>query len=362
VRYTFLFIISFIYNTTLAQQLKRFIEPSPKQIIESEIINECSFTNKYSNAQRLSFYPFNKAKNVILISFKENQSIPVKNQVINVQHVLEQITLTQKQTDSLTSILYNVGFTPVKGARQLGFGEANCYEPRNGILFVNASGKAFEYIEICFSCERRKKSSQRFNDGQYCSTKYDLLRNFFRTTGIEYGTSERDSIKSYNEIFSIDTSLAVSALKNKIEKKIENGKNINTLSQEEQVLFFAINSEKIYDGLSDLSGLAQFYLANSGNFYQKTLAALQTISAYHTYNVLDASKTQWPEGKIPENLSIRRATLLKIITIADPQWTLLEKGLFDCHNVVGGQYCISKDDLDVLIYKFAVLHRSELID
>ncbi|WP_183572572.1 hypothetical protein HDF18_05025 [Mucilaginibacter sp. X5P1] len=363
-RYIFLFILCFIYTITLAQRVKGFIEPSPKQIIESKIIDECSFTNKYSTAQRLSFYPFNKAKNVILISFKEDQGIPVKKQVVDEKQVLEQITLTQESKDSLTSILYNVGFTPVKRATQLPSGEASCYEPRNGILFVNEASKAFEYIEICFACERKTKSSDRINDGQYCSTKYDLLRRFFLNNGIKYGTGERDPVKSYNDIFKLDTSFVMDAIKNKIERRLEGGKDINTLSKTEQILFFAINSYKIYSGFSGqgLSGLAEFYLDNSGSFYQKTLAALQTISAYRTYNVLNASKIQWPKGKIPEKLATRRTELIKMINVANPQWKLLEKGLFDYHDVVGAQYCIPKEDLDVLIYNFAALHRSELID
>jgi Domain of unknown function (DUF4375) len=364
VRYLFLAVFLFIYTTNLAQQNRKSVkykEPSSKEIIQNQIACECLFSNKYNKAQRLSFYPFNKAKSVKLISFKMGQNIPVKNRSIIKKQIIEQLTLDNEQIDSLTSLFYNVNFTPVKNIKPHSLGP-NCYEPRNGILFLNSKGKVIAYLEICFGCERTIKSSKIVRDGEYCSTKYNLLRSFFSTAGIKYGTSKYQPILTYKDIFKLDTTKAIGEIENKIEKKTKNGKDISALNDTEQILFFTINANQIYDGFEKLSGIGLFYLYNSGNFYQQTLTALKLINAYKTLNVLEQSKLQWPEGKIPENLIQRRELLIKIINNANPQWDKLEKELFNYKEEAGAEILIPKEDLTNLILKFALLHQDELKD
>lgn len=359
-RYLLLLILSVITTANWAQHHKQYIEPSPKEVLQTEIADECFFINKYTKTERLRLYPFNKAKRVELISFKEDGYIPVKNKVINKQRVLEKAVLDSQQTDSLTSLLYNVGFTPIAGIRPWGTGH-KCYEPRNGILFIDAAGKVFEYIEICFVCEGRRKSSERFNDGQYCYTKYDLLRNFFSSAGIKYGIEEHNPVLNYKEIFKLDTTDIVFNIEIKLKKKTKNGTDLNSLNEIERTLFLTTNADKIYNH-HHLTGLAQFYLGNSGNYYEQTLTELKKIGAYKTLKVLEMSKLQWPEGKIPGDIAVRRAVLLKMINIANLKWEKLEKGLFDYEDEIGGQVLTSKEDLRELIFNFATSHRDKLRD
>lgn len=297
----------------------------------------------------------------MLISFKEDQYIPVKNKIINKQQVLEKVVLADEQIDSLTSLLYNVGIKPIPGIEPVGT-NYKCYEPRNGILFLNSAGKAFEYIEICFACERTRKSSNLVNEGQYCSTKYDLLKNFFLKTGIKYGTGERYPILGYKDIFKLDTMEAVFAIKNKIAKKTADGMDLNGLSDTERILFFTINAQQIYNGSYSLSGISNFYLINSGNYCKQTLIALKDIGANRTLKTLEQADLQWPDGKIPDDISERRALLITIINNADPKWRKLEEELFDYVDEVGARILTAKENLTGLIFEFANSHRNELND
>ena len=371
-RCIFLLILTFIWCFTFAQHRVKSIfpkKPSTKAVLQNEIINECFFTHKYNDTQLLHLYPFNKAKSVLMISFKEFE-IPVKNSIIDERKVLEKTELNTEQTDSLASIFYNVGFTPVNGLKAFSLGEANCYYPRNGILFLNDAGKAFEYLEICFSCARTRKSSNSFNDGQYCSTKFSLLRNLFNEAGIKYGTKEEDSVLSYRQIFKLDamtirqetdTVDLVSALRTKLSKKTEDSKDLSSLNSAERTLLLTINAEQIYRD-SRLNGIADFYLYESGNYYDQTIEELKKIGANLTCGVIEKSSLQWPQGKIPRDIKTRRVILAKIINRICPKWKKLQEGLYDYQYDPGALTLIPKEDLYGLIFKFANEHRNELKD
>ncbi|HJW15781.1 MAG TPA: hypothetical protein VJ499_01595, partial [Flavisolibacter sp.] len=144
--------------------------------------------------ERLKIYPFSKASKVQLVSFKKPGSIvmgghiPLKKGIVNNTKLNEIITLNKIQVDSLKSLLYNVGY------RGVFFTEVDikCYNPRNAIVFVDESGKGFEYIELCFECMKNMLSSKKVNAGDFCEQKYELLENYFKEAGIRYGTLEKE--------------------------------------------------------------------------------------------------------------------------------------------------------------------------
>ncbi|MXV14801.1 hypothetical protein [Hufsiella ginkgonis] len=163
----------------------------------SELNYQCLHKENYTAAQRRSFYPYNKAAEIWIISFHDPAadlgiSIPVKKGKLNRAQVKEITRLTDTQVDALTDIYFNYGRTPVSGLRvSMGDAGASCYNPRNGILFMNAKGRVLEYIELCFECQRRKVSSRRIQEGETCEQKFGLLKTFFRGSGIKFGTQER---------------------------------------------------------------------------------------------------------------------------------------------------------------------------
>jgi len=199
-RYIFSLSLTFITTLCFAQHKKQLPLPPPRPFTKHELAlaektKQCFFSNRYTAAQRKHIFPFNKAVNVVLVSFKEDHLIPVKNKSITDSLVLERTTLSVKQTDSLTNILYNIGYTPVRAKyRYLFFDAYQCYEPRNGIVFIDAAGDAFAYIEICFQCHGTRTSSKAVKLGEFCSTKFELLKAFFLQTGITYGTEKISDI------------------------------------------------------------------------------------------------------------------------------------------------------------------------
>lgn len=156
-------------------------------------------------AQRLKNYPFSKAAQIQLVSFKrhndtlngaiimsDKDSLPRKNDTICYSRLFEVKNLTYAQVDKLTDILYDYGYRKELKDDGLIYIETSlqCYNPRNAILFLDANGKAFEFIEICFECEKTRESSSKISLGVMCNQKLNLLKNFFKDVGLAYGISK----------------------------------------------------------------------------------------------------------------------------------------------------------------------------
>lgn len=153
----------------------------------------CLNSNRFNAKQRRTFVPFNTASSIKLISHESDSNIIIP---LSVNHfyadsslVKESKELTAAGIDSLTDILYNVGYTPVKLPFQLIDPGRNCYDPRNAILFLNATGQVTHYIEFCFGCQRYYLSSSKIKNTAYCEQKYEMLKQFFLKQGIQYGTT-----------------------------------------------------------------------------------------------------------------------------------------------------------------------------
>jgi len=178
----------------------------------------CIYRNKYSPADRLKFFPFNQNRTVMLISFEppdlraeiiytDTTKAPIntpveeevyhtlleKKQKLDLTRLKEKKILSALEVDKLTDVLYNFGYTSTKSYKGLLIAESEgymCYEPRNAIVFLDEDGLVAEYIEICFECYNRKESSEKMKTGQFCNEKYDLIRKYFYTAGIKYGTNK----------------------------------------------------------------------------------------------------------------------------------------------------------------------------
>lgn len=160
----------------------------PKSVLKIERENhKCVNLPKKSFSTILKKYPFNKTTQIQLVSFKGDK-LPIENDTICYSKLYEVKTLTIQQVDSLTNIMYNIGF----GGTILFVEEIACYDPRNAILFTDTSGKAFEYIEICFECEHTVNSSEKIDFGEVCNQKFNLIKQQFIRAGIIYGTKESD--------------------------------------------------------------------------------------------------------------------------------------------------------------------------
>ncbi len=160
----------------------------PKSVLKIEAENhKCVKLPKKSLSTILQKYPFNKTAQIQLVSFK-GPNLPVQNDTVCFSKLNEIKTLTLSEIDSLTNIMYNIGF----GGTILLIKEMSCYDPRNAILFVDSSGKIFEFIEICFECRQTVSSSDEIDFGEACNEKFNLIKKQFLQAGIKYGTQEND--------------------------------------------------------------------------------------------------------------------------------------------------------------------------
>jgi hypothetical protein len=164
--------------------------PTKKEMEAEERNHNCVKRINLSFTARLKNYPFNISTQIQFVSFIDSNSIesslPRLNDTICYSKLQEVKTLIFTQVDKLTNILYNYGF----GGPVYTMGVASCYNPRNAILFLDRTGKAFEFIEICFECSRIQESSEKINAGDLCDQKMDMLKELFKIVGIEYGITK----------------------------------------------------------------------------------------------------------------------------------------------------------------------------
>ncbi len=223
------FVFCLFFFVSFAQKKKQktpapIMPPSKADYAVLEKRMVCMYRNKYSPVKRLKFFPFNRYKTVMLISFEppdisaeivytDTSKIPIntpikeevyhalleKRQKLDSTRLKERKILSASEVNKLTNVLYNFGYTSTKSYKGLLIAESDgyrCYEPRNAIVFLDKDGLIAEYIEICFECHRRKESSEKIKMGEFCEDKYDLIRKYFRDTGIKYGTVNVHNFKS----------------------------------------------------------------------------------------------------------------------------------------------------------------------
>ncbi|MDN3580284.1 hypothetical protein [Mucilaginibacter flavus] len=193
--------------------------PQPKSLVEFDRLfkpwySDCVFTSKYSITKRLRKYPFSKADKILAISYHvfeyptagKNDSLTtdslspkdkllqggfsIKADTLDHSTLMEWKTLNNNQIRRLATVLYNTGFK--KPGYNL-IGGASCYEPRNALIFVNKQGKVYDYLEVCFACKHYSSKSGRLNVGIECTQKYEILRKYFKSMGIDFGTRKNEN-------------------------------------------------------------------------------------------------------------------------------------------------------------------------
>jgi len=147
--------------------------------------DSCIYINKYSATRRRQFYPFNESETIKLVSFRYHRhNYPFKNDSLITDSLIEQNTLNKTEVNSLTDIFYNNFYKRTSGIGS----ETMCFFPRNAILFMDKNGKMKEYILICFHCNEYELSSEKITMGSKCDQKMELLRQFFISSGLKFGT------------------------------------------------------------------------------------------------------------------------------------------------------------------------------
>jgi hypothetical protein len=159
----------------------------------------CGKKKKLKNLEIKKQFPYNETELIKLVSFKydypEIQSdtgdievpdyqpeIPKTSGKLDLTKMFETKTLDSKLTEKLLDILVN--YDNEDRQSEVAF----CYEPRNGIVFLDKEDNVIGYVEICFDCLRYKVVPNSMNVTRFCTEKFDALKNIFKEVGITYGT------------------------------------------------------------------------------------------------------------------------------------------------------------------------------
>jgi len=154
--------------------------------------DDCIFTNRYSTKQLLQRYPFNQSDSIVLVSFhyQHKEQPPVSIDSVNKDSIIEPTMLTTREKNRLSAILFNY-----EERKRTGIAAMNqCFYPRHAIVFYN-QGKVKDYLLICFHCYRFAPGTEKFRFPA-CSEKSEMLRKFFISNGVIFGTDLRIQINN----------------------------------------------------------------------------------------------------------------------------------------------------------------------
>jgi hypothetical protein len=168
--------------------------------------DQCQRTGNKKTRDIKRNHPFDKATSIKIVSFKTldkevvEWEIPKVNGQVDFTRLFEVKVLNKKQTAKLLDILININYIPLPVTKAddesdeesivREIKESLCYTPRHAILFENAKGQVFSYIEICIECLRYKTYPDTLEIGEFCADKYTMLEDFFRELGIVYGIGQ----------------------------------------------------------------------------------------------------------------------------------------------------------------------------
>lgn len=173
---------------------------------------KCGWYGKKTVEERNKVFPFNKAVKISLISFhgrmhgivneEDNKNSNVSIKILKTQGILldtvdwsykivEEILLDKKSINALSNILINYTLKKIpRGNFPVEI--ANCYTPRNAILFFDEKNEVLCYYEMCFECggtvmKPDPAGLDKYSDIRECQERLNVLKDFFRKRGIKYG-------------------------------------------------------------------------------------------------------------------------------------------------------------------------------
>jgi hypothetical protein len=158
----------------------------------------CGATKKLTISEIKNKFPYSRTETIKLVSFKYiypaiqesdtaqvpvyEPEIPKTNGTVDLAKMFETKTLDDKLTGKIMDILVN--YDNEDRSSEVAF----CYDPRNGIVFLDKENKVIGFVEICFECSRYKFEPSTMTVTHFCTEKFNALKDVFKEIGISYGT------------------------------------------------------------------------------------------------------------------------------------------------------------------------------
>ena len=195
-------------------------------------------------------------------------------------------------------------------------------------------------VEICTLC--RCKTIESIKTLVQIALIIGSLMVFINCAGQH---SETDSTYIIEEIFNIDDPVpAIIELDSKLNEKSNYGENISLLSDGEKVVLFIENLEREVNN----GGFSQFFWNSSGDYAQETLAALKSIGANKTAEIVSKAFSVWPNGNIPSDRVARQNTLETIEDKSVETWNICDDTFYEY-----------EDDISSLLFIFVKANLNE---
>ena len=116
------------------------------------------------------------------------------------------------------------------------------------------------------------------------------------------------------------------------------------MSDGEKVVLFIENLEREVNN----GGFSQFFWNSSGDYAQETLAALKSIGANKTAEIVSKAFSVWPNGNIPSDRVARQNTLETIEDKSVETWNICDDTFYEY-----------EDDISSLLFIFVKANLNE---
>ena len=196
---------------------KHYNWPMAKRSLPPDKIyyNDCVFTHQYTTLQRLQKYPFSKAAKILAVSYDGDgepnfdiltngdtidavtnkkivnykpHGLLFKNDTLDHSSLFEIKKPTSEQINRLTNLMFNTDTKVHYNHNKYDNPGSACFNPRNAFIFYDKNGKVFDYIEMCFECQRYESKSGKIYVCSGCNQELDNIKMFLIDLGIKYGT------------------------------------------------------------------------------------------------------------------------------------------------------------------------------
>jgi len=144
-------------------------------------ITGCFKTQKFSEQERMTLYPFNEAVKVEVVTFSNGYYITESKFTADsidykcFSHIKE---LNKEEISELTDIIFNIEYTFEKLPKNVRLiDQPTCYDPHNAVILTDEKGKHFAFIEVCFGC--RGWRIRNFRLGYNCDLRFSLFEKWF---------------------------------------------------------------------------------------------------------------------------------------------------------------------------------------
>ncbi len=181
---------------------------------------KCGFFGDKSIEQRNAIFPFNESKKILLISYPNEEKIedtnlqtrkttilndsitfsnagyPILKEFVftgneslqkKVYDATQIVELNQIDINEFSNWLINFDFKVIKKNKPVASSLANCYTPRNAVVFLNDENKVISILEICFECGHYYllPDPNKFGRtlGIECDEKLDYFKTLFEKKG-----------------------------------------------------------------------------------------------------------------------------------------------------------------------------------